>query len=211
MIRFRSDHHLQYPAAFRDRHERRDDEAPVGAQEHRRRQGRHRQCRTHLPATGGDGAGLHPAFGRRPDSPLLHGGGRSRLHLRCIQHRARLCADLQNAALAGDFKAALAIQDKLVPLQVATFLEAGVTGAKYGLSLLAESRRRCACRSSPERRRPRTAFARRWFTPACWRVRDSPCPKTGSELQGRRREPQGALQLRDWRTFDAGLALTGTE
>ena len=48
----------------------------------------------------------------------------------------RLCADLQNAALAGDFKAALAIQDKLVPLQVATFLEAGVTGAKYGLSLL---------------------------------------------------------------------------
>jgi 4-hydroxy-tetrahydrodipicolinate synthase len=48
----------------------------------------------------------------------------------------RLCADLQNAALAGDFKTALAIQDKLVPLQVATFLEAGVTGAKYGLSLL---------------------------------------------------------------------------
>ncbi|MGA9825040.1 MAG: 4-hydroxy-tetrahydrodipicolinate synthase [Methylocystis sp.] len=48
----------------------------------------------------------------------------------------RLCADLQTAALAGDFKTALAIQDKLVPLQVATFLEAGVTGAKYGLSLL---------------------------------------------------------------------------
>ena len=41
-----------------------------------------------------------------------------------------------SAALAGDFKTALAIQDKLVPLQVATFLEAGVTGAKYGLSLL---------------------------------------------------------------------------
>jgi len=36
-------------------------------------------------------------------------------------------------------------------------------------------------------------------------------PKTGSELQGRRREPQGALQLRDCETFDAGLALTGTE
>ena len=48
----------------------------------------------------------------------------------------KLCADLQNAALAGDFKTALAIQDRLVPLQVATFLEAGVTGAKYGLSLL---------------------------------------------------------------------------
>ncbi len=48
----------------------------------------------------------------------------------------RLCADLQNAALADDYKTALAIQDKLVPLHVATFLEAGVTGAKYGLSLL---------------------------------------------------------------------------
>jgi 4-hydroxy-tetrahydrodipicolinate synthase len=48
----------------------------------------------------------------------------------------RLCADLQNACLAGDFGKALEIQDRLVPLQVATFLEAGVTGAKYGLSLL---------------------------------------------------------------------------
>jgi len=51
----------------------------------------------------------------------------------------RLCADLQNACLAGDYAEALAIQDKLVPLQVATFLEAGVTGAKYGLSLLGKA------------------------------------------------------------------------
>jgi 4-hydroxy-tetrahydrodipicolinate synthase len=48
----------------------------------------------------------------------------------------RLCADLQNACLSGDFAKALAIQDRLVPLQVATFLEAGVTGAKCGLALL---------------------------------------------------------------------------
>ncbi|GLI94136.1 4-hydroxy-tetrahydrodipicolinate synthase [Methylocystis echinoides] len=52
----------------------------------------------------------------------------------------RLCADLQNACLAGDYATALDIQDKLVPLQVATFLEAGVTGAKYGLSLLGKVR-----------------------------------------------------------------------
>lgn len=52
----------------------------------------------------------------------------------------RLCADMQNAALAGDFAAALAIQDRLTPLQQATFLEAGVTGAKYGLSLLGRVR-----------------------------------------------------------------------
>ncbi|MBI1868553.1 MAG: 4-hydroxy-tetrahydrodipicolinate synthase [Methylocystis sp.] len=48
----------------------------------------------------------------------------------------RLCADLQEACRAGDFARALQIQDRLVPLQAATFLEAGVTGAKYGLSLL---------------------------------------------------------------------------
>jgi 4-hydroxy-tetrahydrodipicolinate synthase len=47
----------------------------------------------------------------------------------------RLCADLQNAALAGDYATALKVQDRLVPLHVATFLEAGVTGAKYGLSV----------------------------------------------------------------------------
>ncbi len=52
----------------------------------------------------------------------------------------RLCADLQNACLAGNFKTALEIQDRLTSLHVATFLEAGVTGAKYGLSLLGKAR-----------------------------------------------------------------------
>ncbi|MBG0792817.1 4-hydroxy-tetrahydrodipicolinate synthase [Methylocystis sp. H62] len=51
----------------------------------------------------------------------------------------RLCADLQNACLAGDYAKALEIQDKLTPLHVATFVEAGVTGAKYGLSLLGKA------------------------------------------------------------------------
>ena len=48
----------------------------------------------------------------------------------------RLCADLQNAALSGNYAEALKIQDRLVPLHLATFLEAGVTGAKAGLSML---------------------------------------------------------------------------
>ena len=60
-----SDHHLQHPAALGGRHERRHDEAPFGAEEHRRREGRDRQYRPHLAAARGDGAGLHPAFGRR--------------------------------------------------------------------------------------------------------------------------------------------------
>ncbi len=46
------------------------------------------------------------------------------------------CAGLQNAWNAGDPKQALAIQDRLVPLHSGVFLEAGVTGAKYGLSEL---------------------------------------------------------------------------
>jgi len=52
----------------------------------------------------------------------------------------KLCADLQTAALAGDFKTALALQDRLTALQQAIFLEAGVTGAKYGLFLLGRAR-----------------------------------------------------------------------
>ncbi|MCB1539826.1 MAG: 4-hydroxy-tetrahydrodipicolinate synthase [Rhodoblastus sp.] len=45
-------------------------------------------------------------------------------------------ADLMEACFAGKFDEALKIQDRLVPLHAATFLEAGVTGAKTGLSLL---------------------------------------------------------------------------
>ncbi len=48
----------------------------------------------------------------------------------------KLCSQLQNAWNEGDPKKALKIQDKLTPLHLATFLEAGVTGAKYGLSQL---------------------------------------------------------------------------
>jgi 4-hydroxy-tetrahydrodipicolinate synthase len=48
----------------------------------------------------------------------------------------KLCADMQTATLAGDYKAALAIQDRLMPLHDAIFTEPGLVGAKYGLSLL---------------------------------------------------------------------------
>ncbi|MBF9059728.1 4-hydroxy-tetrahydrodipicolinate synthase [Rhodobacterales bacterium HKCCSP123] len=48
----------------------------------------------------------------------------------------RLCAEMQAATLAGDYRAALAYQDRLMPLHEAIFAEPGVCGAKYGLSLL---------------------------------------------------------------------------
>ncbi len=48
----------------------------------------------------------------------------------------RLCAEFQAATLAGDYARALEYQDRLMPLHEAIFLEPGLAGAKYGLSLL---------------------------------------------------------------------------
>ncbi len=48
----------------------------------------------------------------------------------------RLCAAFQTATLAGDYAKALQIQDQLMPLHEAIFIEPGLAGAKYGLSLL---------------------------------------------------------------------------
>ena len=48
----------------------------------------------------------------------------------------RLCAAFQAATLAGDYALALQYQDRLMPLHEAIFIEPGLVGAKYGLSLL---------------------------------------------------------------------------
>ncbi|MBV8472306.1 MAG: 4-hydroxy-tetrahydrodipicolinate synthase [Hyphomicrobiales bacterium] len=51
-----------------------------------------------------------------------------------------LCAELMEYALKGDFAHALRIQDKLTPLHAAIFVEPGVCGVKYALSLLGQAR-----------------------------------------------------------------------
>lgn len=48
----------------------------------------------------------------------------------------RLCAEFQEATLRGDFAKALEYQDKLMPLHEAIFIEPGLVGAKYALSVL---------------------------------------------------------------------------
>jgi 4-hydroxy-tetrahydrodipicolinate synthase len=48
----------------------------------------------------------------------------------------RLCAEFQEASLAGDHERALALQDRLMPLHKALFIEPGVSGSKYALSRL---------------------------------------------------------------------------
>lgn len=51
-----------------------------------------------------------------------------------------LCAQFQQASLAGDTTTTLDLLDKLMPLHQAIFAEPGVVGAKYGLSLLGRCR-----------------------------------------------------------------------
>ena len=48
----------------------------------------------------------------------------------------RLCADLQEACLTGDYARALSIQDRLMPLHHAIFTEPGIVGVKTAMSLL---------------------------------------------------------------------------
>jgi len=48
----------------------------------------------------------------------------------------RLCAEFQGACLRGDYEAALRLQDKLMPLHTALFIETNPAPAKYALSLL---------------------------------------------------------------------------
>jgi len=48
----------------------------------------------------------------------------------------RLCAEFQLATLNGNYGAALALLDRLMPLHLAIFAEPGLVGAKYALSKL---------------------------------------------------------------------------
>lgn len=78
-----------------------------------------------MQLTGEDGSALGHA---------AHGG------VGCISVTAnvapKLCSEFQNALLAGDFGKALELQDRLMPLHDAIFVEPGLVGAKYGLSVL---------------------------------------------------------------------------
>ncbi|WP_135448262.1 4-hydroxy-tetrahydrodipicolinate synthase [Tabrizicola caldifontis] len=48
----------------------------------------------------------------------------------------KLCAEFQEATLRGDYAKALEYQDRLMPLHEAIFIEPGLVGAKYALSVL---------------------------------------------------------------------------
>ena len=48
----------------------------------------------------------------------------------------KLCSEFQAATLKGDYAEALALLDRLMPLHEAIFIEPGLVGAKYAMSLL---------------------------------------------------------------------------
>ena len=61
----------------------------------------------------------------------------------------RLCAEFQDACLAGDYTKALKIQDRLMPLHVALFVESNPAPAKYALSLLGKCADHCRLPLAP--------------------------------------------------------------
>jgi 4-hydroxy-tetrahydrodipicolinate synthase len=61
----------------------------------------------------------------------------------------RLCGEFQDASLAGDYKKALKIQDRLMPLHVALFVESNPAPAKYALSLLGKCSDHCRLPLAP--------------------------------------------------------------
>lgn len=48
----------------------------------------------------------------------------------------QLCAQMQTACLRGDYAEALRLQDRLMPLHIAIFIEPGLVGVKYAMSRL---------------------------------------------------------------------------
>ncbi len=111
----------------------------------RRRQGRHRQDRARFRTAHGLRSAVRPAVRARmrrrsASTPMVASG--------CISVTAnvapRLCAEFQEATLAGDYAKALEYQDKLMPLHKAIFMEPGLCGAKYALNRLRQDEPRGA-------------------------------------------------------------------
>ncbi len=99
-----------------------------------------------------------------------------------------------------------------MPLHVATFLEAGVTGAKYGLSLLGKVREEVRLPLVPSTQATKDRIRAAMITPACCRLKDRPWPRNLSRIS--KSSPTTGVRAIDFEigeTFEAGIALTGTE
>ncbi len=86
--------------------------------------------------------------------PFLGGGGHG-----CISVTSnvapRLCRELHDAWAAGDFKSALAVNDRLMPLHRALFCETSPAPVKYGAELLGQGHHRVRLPLAPATERAR--------------------------------------------------------
>jgi 4-hydroxy-tetrahydrodipicolinate synthase len=69
----------------------------------------------------------------------------------------RLCAEFQGACLAGDYAAALTLQDKLMPLHTALFVETSPAPTKFALSVLGKCEETLRLPMVPVSQKTRTA------------------------------------------------------
>ncbi len=61
----------------------------------------------------------------------------------------RLCAEFQHACLSGDYKKAVKLQDRLMPLHTNLFIESNPGPVKFALSLLGKSSEKCRLPLAP--------------------------------------------------------------
>lgn len=114
----------------------------------------HRDCRNVVGVKDATANLLRPSLERMacgPDFNLLSGEDGTALGYMahgghgCISVTAnvapRLCAEFQTACLGGDFRRALELQDRLMPLHRALFLETNPAGPKYALCRLGRMQR----------------------------------------------------------------------
>ena len=152
-----------------DRHVGRDHGAALRAQEHRRREGRDRQ---HRPRVSLQRQAMGPDFIQLSGEDatalgfMAHGGHG------CISVTSnvapRLCAELQEACLAGDYAGALKVQDRLMPLHDGDLRRDRTRRRrKYASSLLGRMARRGPPADGPGHRADaRLRSARPWSMPA---------------------------------------------
>ncbi len=94
--------------------------------------GRDREHRPRLAAAAPDGADFIQLSGEDMTALAYNAAGGHGCISVVSNVAPRLCADMQELSLKGDYAGALRVQDRLVPLHDAIFLEPGLAGAKAG-------------------------------------------------------------------------------
>ena len=139
-----------------------------GRRRHHWHQGRHRRPHPPFAPAPDDRHGVHPALRRGCHRPRLHRPWRRRLHLGDRQCRAAAVRrSSRRPAATAIRRRALTLQDRLMPLHQALFVETSPAPVKYAASVLGLAATRVRLPMVPATEgRPAPPSARRWFTPA---------------------------------------------